>query len=107
MWVVLLIPVFIAAVVLITGAIGIFLGVNSPRPRFLPSDIYFPQRKYKNWSARQGWSRASHLFYECGICHKSLPSETTVARECGCGNLFVGSDHIGAGDSAKVRSFEE
>lgn len=104
---IIVVLVFAFVVMMITGAIGICLGVNSPRPRFLPSDIYFPKRKYKNWSARQPWPRASHLFYECGICHQSLPSETTGARKCGCGNLFVGPDHIGAGDVTKVRLYEE
>lgn len=92
---------------MLSGAIGICIGVHDSRPHFLPSDIYFEKRKYKNWSARHGCPRASRLFYECGICHKSLPSETTFAKQCGCGNLFVGPDHIGAGDSAKVMLYEE
>ena len=81
--------------------------IKDERPQFLPADIYFEKRKYIKWSARHGWPRASHLFYECGICHKSLPSETTYVRECGCGNLFVGPDHIGAQEPLKVRLFEE
>ena len=104
---ILMVLVFAFVVMMITGAIGICLGVNDPRPRFLPSDIFFPQRKYKDWSVRQSRPRASHLSYECGICHQSLPSQTTAARRCGCGNLFVGPDHIGAGNPAKVRLYEE
>ncbi len=89
------------------GGLLMIIGVNFPRPKHLPHDIYFEKRKYKTWSARHGWPRASGLFYECGIYHKSLPSETTVERECGCGNLFIGPDHIGAGNPAKVMLYEE
>ncbi len=97
-WSVVAIP-FVGALVVVW--------LKDERPQFLPSDIYFEKREYQSWSARHGWPRASYLFYECGICHKSLPSETTMARRCGCGNLFVGPDHIGASNSAKVRLYEE
>ncbi len=107
-FVVFLVPVALLLGTVLTGLIAICSIRHEPPPPHNPSDIYFPpKRKYKTWSARHSWPRASGLFYKCDICHKSLPSETTVARECGCGNLFVGPEHIGAQNSMEVQLYEE
>ena len=89
--------------------IGAFVIVwlGDERPRFSPSDLYFEKRNYISWNSIHGWSRASHLFYECGLCHKTLFSNSEEMRTCGCGNVFVGLDHIGAQHPSKVRLYEQ
>ena len=80
--------------------------IEDERPQFLPSDIFSSKRDYLSWNSINGWPRDPHLFYECGICHKSLPSHPDEPVTCGCGNLFLGPDHIGAQNPAQVRLFQ-
>ena len=91
-----------------SGALWV-VWLKDERPKFLPSDIYYPpqSRRYKSWNSIHGWPRAPRLFYECCHCLKTLPSETNYPRECSCGNLFVTPDHIGAQNPAMVRLYEE
>ncbi len=104
---VFLVPLALLFAVVNLGLIGVCLARNEKAPLHNPSNIYFEKRNYISWSARHGWPRASHLRYECGICHKTLPSESTESLTCGCGNVFIGPEHIGAQDATKVLLYEE
>ena len=112
MEVMLLVPsaaaAFLSVAFLMFGCLGIFLGVHAPRPRYLPSDIFFPpKRRYVSWNSINGWPRGATLSYECMNCHKTLFSQPRGETTCGCGNLFIGPERIGAENSASVRLFEE
>ncbi|RYX80332.1 hypothetical protein EON83_29060 [bacterium] len=91
-----------------TGALCV-VWLKDERPRFLPSDIFYPaqKRNYKSWNSINGWPRASNLCYECGQCHQSFPSQTDFPNQCSCGNLFITPDHIGAQTPSKVLLYEE
>jgi len=90
----------------ITGLIGVYFIRNEKRPRFRASDIYSPKRRDVRWNKRGEWPRGDYLFYQCLNCQKAMPSQTTEETHCGCGNLFIGPEHIGAQNRAKVRLFE-
>ncbi len=89
------------------GLIGVYFIHNEKSSRFKPSDIYFPKRTTIRWNKRKQWPRGEKLFYQCLNCQKSLPSQTIEELACGCGNLFVGPEHIGAESPMKVRLYEE
>lgn len=90
-----------------SGLIGVSFIHSERRSQFRSSDIYFPTRKDIHWDKHGVWPRGDRLFYQCLHCQKTLPSDAKQELSCGCGNLFVGPEHIGAENRAKVRLFEE
>ncbi len=107
-FVLLVMPVGLLLGSMLNGLTGVFIARHEVTPPHKPSNIYLARPHiYKSWNSIHGWPRASNLFYECGICQKSLSSISDEPTTCGCGNLFVGPDHIGAQTPSTVRLYEE
>ena len=81
--------------------------LRSERRERLSPTTFNPNRAYVSWTPRDGWPRGPFLGYKCTICGESVPSKSSDASQCQCGNVFSDGARLGAKDENKVRLFEE
>jgi hypothetical protein len=48
--------------------------------------------EYLSFDPNEGYPKGADLFYECGRCHRRLPSITNENLWCDCYNLCIDAD---------------
>ena len=65
------------------------------------------KRMYFKLDHSRGYSAGDDVYYECEICHSSIPSRPSNAAACECRNLVVDADagRVSVKDKSKMLAY--